>query len=88
MNTEIFISTESSKVAAYVISRANMHFTNIKFELIKGGTKNGSAYTGWFRKSHHCNRFLQSSSIILLFLKSTAETVINETNGSLFFMHH
>lgn len=30
----------------------------------------------------------RGSSIIRLFLKRTAETVINETNGSLFFMHH
>ena len=30
----------------------------------------------------------RGSSIIRLFLKRTAETVINETNGILFFMHH
>ena len=70
-------------------SWATMHFANVKFELIKGSTKkelvehirNGpekaiiimGAYSG--------------SSIARLFLKSTAESVINETNASLFITH-
>ncbi len=70
-------------------SWASKHFSNIKFELITGSTKKqlvehirqGSEKTIIVMGAY------SGSSITRLFLKSTAESVINETNASLFITH-
>lgn len=74
---------------AEIKSWATMHFSNIHFELIKGSTKkemieyirNGS------EKALIVMGAYSGSSIARVFLKSTAESVINETNASLFITH-
>ena len=70
-------------------SWATKHFSNINFELIKGNTKielvehirQGS------EKAIIVMGAYSGSSVARLFLKSTAESVINETNASLFITH-
>ena len=68
---------------------ANKHFSNVKFELINGSTKKELVD----HISHGSEKALivmgaySGSSIARLFLKSTAESVINETNASLFITH-
>ena len=68
---------------------ATMHFSNIKFELIKGSTKR--EMVEHIRIGSEKNIIVMGaysgSSIARLFLKSTAESVINETNASLFITH-
>lgn len=70
-------------------SWATMHFSNIKFELIKGGIKKemvGHLLDG-SEKAIIVMGAYSGSSIARLFLKSTSESVINETNASLFITH-
>ncbi|MFM9910128.1 MAG: universal stress protein [Chitinophagaceae bacterium] len=70
-------------------SWAAMHFSNIKFELIKGSTK--KELVEYIRQDSEKAIIVMGaysgSSITRLFLKSTAESVINETNASLFITH-
>ncbi len=70
-------------------SWASKHFTNINFKLISGNVKNellefiraGSEKTILVMGAY------SASAITRLFLKSTSEAVINETNASLFITH-
>ena len=70
-------------------SWASKHFSNISFELIRGSVK--TELVELIRPASEKNIIVMGaysgSSITRLFLKSTAELVINETNSSLFITH-
>ena len=70
-------------------SWASKHFVNIKFELIEGTTK--TALVQHIRQNSEKAIIVMGaysgSSVGRLFLKSTAEAVISETNASLFITH-
>ncbi|MBC7866476.1 MAG: universal stress protein [Gloeobacteraceae cyanobacterium ES-bin-316] len=70
-------------------SWASMHFSNIKFELIKGNTKEELVKHIMLHSERNIVIMgaYSASSITRLFFKSTAESVIKETNASLFITH-
>ena len=74
---------------AEIKSWASKHFFNVQFELIEGSTK--KELVEYIRQGSEKAIIVMGaysgSFIARLFLKSTAESVINETNVSLFITH-
>ena len=68
---------------------ASKHFTNVNFELVRGSSKKQLAehIRQGSEKVIIIMGAYSGSSIARLFLRSTAESVINETNASLFITH-